>query len=464
MSQDNGEKIVKYKRPFSLNLGILIFGVIFIYIIFILYSYATSKHIAGYEVKEGSLAVNNTYRGIAIRAESVVSANDSGYINYYAREGERVAHGSMVYTIDESGKLNDIIKSDYETNDALTNEDMNELKSQIINFRNSFSNKRYDCVYDFKFTVEGTVNKLANQNVLTSLSQISDQSILDLVDFSYSPDSGIIVYSYDGMEGLTPANMNATYFDEELHPKTQLQSNALIESGDVAYKLITEDNWSICIQIDEDRYNSLEEGDYVKVKFLKTGDESWGKVGLFQNAEGDFYCLLTFTNSMITFATDRFLDVELELTPHKGLKIPNSSIVEKEFYLIPHSYLMTTNDEEQGFMRETYLEDGKISTEFVPAQIYYSTDDDYYVDSNTFRLGDYIIPDSSGDKFAVGKKATLIGVYNMNKGYADFTQITILYQNKEYAIVKSNTEYGLSVYDHIVLDGASVNDDDFVFE
>ena len=51
----------------------------------------------------------------------------------------------------------------------------------------------------------------------------------------------------------------------------------------------------------------------------------------------------------------------------------------------------------------------------------------------------------------------------MNKGYADFTQITILYRNREYAIVKSNTDYGLNVYDHIVLDGNSVNDDDFVF-
>ena len=57
-----------------------------------------------------------------------------------------------------------------------------------------------------------------------------------------------------------------------------------------------------------------------------------------------------------------------------------------------------------------------------------------------------------------------MGVYNINKGYADFRQIVILYQNEEYAIVKSNTAYGLNVYDYIVLDSATVHDDDFIYE
>ena len=79
-------------------------------------------------------------------------------------------------------------------------------------------------------------------------------------------------------------------------------------------------------------------------------------------------------------------------------------------------------------------------------------------------LGDYIIAPNHLDKYAIGKKNTLVGVYNMNKGYADFTQINILYQNEEYSIVESYTDYGLSVYDHIVLDGSSVHDDELVFE
>ena len=39
---------------------------------------------------------------------------------------------------------------------------------------------------------------------------------------------------------------------------------------------------------------------------------------------------------------------------------------------------------------------------------------------------------------------------------------TVLYSNEEYSIVKSNTQYGLSVYDHIVLDASSVQENDFL--
>ena len=56
----------------------------------------------------------------------------------------------------------------------------------------------------------------------------------------------------------------------------------------------------------------------------------------------------------------------------------------------------------------------------------------------------------------------MVGVYNKNKGYADFKQIQILYQNDEYSIIKSNTEYGLVEYDYIVLEAETVNDDEFL--
>ena len=36
------------------------------------------------------------------------------------------------------------------------------------------------------------------------------------------------------------------------------------------------------------------------------------------------------------------------------------------------------------------------------------------------------------------------------------------YENDEYAIVKPNTKYGLSVYDYIVLDASTVRDDQFI--
>ena len=58
--------------------------------------------------------------------------------------------------------------------------------------------------------------------------------------------------------------------------------------------------------------------------------------------------------------------------------------------------------------------------------------------------------------------ASLQGVYNINKGYAIFKQIDILYQNEEYAIVRTGTTYGIALYDHIALDGSKIHENDLI--
>ena len=84
------------------------------------------------------------------------------------------------------------------------------------------------------------------------------------------------------------------------------------------------------------------------------------------------------------------------------------------------------------------------------------------MDTTLLNAGDILYKTDSQETFTVSKRATLIGVYNVNKGYADFKQINILYQNEEYSIVKANTQYGLNVYDYIVLDGSAVSDDQII--
>lgn len=95
-------KIKKYRKPLNLNIGMLIFGAIFIYVIICVILYFQTDHIVRYEVTEGSLATNNIYRGVSIRTEEVVSTDTAGYVNFYAREGERVAKGDTVYIVDET--------------------------------------------------------------------------------------------------------------------------------------------------------------------------------------------------------------------------------------------------------------------------------------------------------------------------------------------------------------------------
>ena len=114
-------------------------------------------------------------------------------------------------------------------------------------------------------------------------------------------------------------------------------------------------------------------------------------------------------------------------------------------------------------LREIYTEEGEVSTEFVAVSIYQETEEEYYVDDSLLSAGDNLVMPDSTERTTVSKSDTLIGVYNINKGYADFKEIQILSQNDEYSIIQSNTTYGLSAYDRIVLDAETVNMDELIY-
>ena len=69
------KKIVKYRKPFHLNIEIVIFVIILVYILFYVFSYFTEKHIGIYEVTQGTIAENNTYTGLIVRSESVYTSH-----------------------------------------------------------------------------------------------------------------------------------------------------------------------------------------------------------------------------------------------------------------------------------------------------------------------------------------------------------------------------------------------------
>lgn len=95
-------------------------------------------------------------------------------------------------------------------------------------------------------------------------------------------------------------------------------------------------------------------------------------------------------------------------------------------------------------------------------QIYQETEEYYYLDDSSLRVGDHLIMPDSNETVTVSQSASLTGVYNINKGYADFKEIQVLQQNEEYAIIKPNTTYGLSPYDYIVLDASTVDADQLI--
>lgn len=465
MAQGKHSNIRKYHKPLNINIGMIIFGVMFIYIIICIIMYTRTEHLNGYEVKMGSLTVNNVYRGIALREETLYQSIDAGYAYYFVPEGTHVACGDLVYAVDSSSNLAELMNETSEEK-KLTNSDYNSLKSKIMNYRSSFSETEFSTVYDFRYDLQSEVAKLNNQAVLNAMNEMAEMTGISKC---YADKAGAVVFSSDGYENLTPQEITLESFDEETYSKNQFLVANRFGKDDNIYKLVTKEDWEVVIPVDTERAAELQEAEYVKVKFMKDQYETSGKVTVYGSDEeaGITFVGLKFTTSMINYIMDRFLDVELVLEEKTGLKIPNSAIAQRNFFLIEEDYIVLHDDNKtQGVMRQTFTEDNEITTEFVETPIYNVDEKEgiYYIDESVLKVGDVLYQEDSVETCTVSKQASLIGVYNINKGYADFKQINVLYDNEEYSIVESNTKYGLRAYDYIALDASTVVADQFVTE
>lgn len=188
---------------------------------------------------------------------------------------------------------------------------------------------------------------------------------------------------------------------------------------------------------------------------------------MITGADGKVYGKLDFDQYMVQFVSDRYITFEVATEKTDGLKIPVTAVTTKNFYLVPLEYMTQGGDSsDTGFLKEVY-KDGVVSVEFVPATIYYSTDKDYYIDMSEnapLKAGDYVVKQDSQERYQIGSSAPLQGVYNINKGYAVFKQIEILKSNDEYYTIRKGTSYGLSVYDHIVLDAGTVYEGQLIYQ
>ena len=321
-----------------------------------LYMFLTSVHISGYEVIAGSLATNKQFTGLVLRTEEIFTASTAGYIDYYATEGSKVSNASIIYSVDESGRMSEYLEANSEEI-SLSEDNFASLKSDISSFGNGYDKNNFSEVYDFHSTVNGNVLELANQTLLSEMESLSEA---DAGAFQriYSAKSGIVGYSIDGYEAVTPNTVTPEMFDKSTYEATNLRSVDLISAGDPVYKLVTDENWSMVIPLSEEQMKEIaykdtidENGNVnsvqrsvIEVKFLKDNTTTWGYITIL-NMHGQQYLQLDFNNSMVRFAKERYLDIQFLIDDTSGLKIPSSSITTKEFFIIPEEYIMIGGEE-----------------------------------------------------------------------------------------------------------------------
>lgn len=446
-------KVVKISGGSIINIGTLTFGIVLLYMLTYLAMYLTSEKVIAYEVTAGSLSGNYRYTAIALRSETPVTCSETGPISYYARECSKVGVGNGIYSIGTMNVANSTSGAELA---ELDNESYSDFRSIAATFSGNYSPVSYQSVYNFKADAQTAMIELLTQKVIDSAS-MGISAGLNLVP---AERDGVVVYSTDGMENLTAEEITMNSFSRKNYKRENLRLKESVKAGDVVYKLITSEDWSLIIPLDKKTAMELSDQSSLRFRFMEDGSAFNASFSILQNGS-DYFGKLDIGNSMIRFAQDRFVDIELLVNRQTGLKIPNSAIGEKVFYRIPAEFV--TVNEQSGdeivLRKETYDTDGSAIVRMVTATVYNKTDTDYYVDTSLFEEGDYVLMKDSSRRFQVSDTKSLIGVFNINKGYPVFREITIIDENEEYCIVESNSDYGLAQYDQIALDASAVKDD-----
>ncbi len=459
-------RLTKYRRSLNINIGVIIFSITFIYILISSLLYFTKSKVTFYEVSEGnSSSTIQKYTGIALRNEKIFYADKNGYINYYVREGNRVNVTSTLYSLDESGTVKNLLKDLSEEGNQLSDSNLNSIKEQLSAFSSSYQNMKFDAVYDFKFDLESTILEYMNSNSLESINKtLASSGKEHQFEIKKAAASGVVVYAVDNYETKEASQITKSDFDETKYKKASFTSNMKVEKGSPIYKTINDELWDIVIPLTKDQAKNYKDKKNVSIKFLKDNVTTTGNFEIVSSKNG-LYGKITLNNYMTRYATDRFLNLEILDTPLKGLKVPKSAVVEKEFFTIPVEYATISSDGTTiSFNLQKYDDKGKESTEKIQPTIYNKTDKYYLVDQEKIQQGDVIVKNDSSDQYQVGAKQTIMGVYNINNGYTMFREINILSEANDYYIVESENSYGLIIYDHIVLDGNSVKENQVVFQ
>lgn len=463
------KKVIRYKKPLNINVGMIIFAMIFIYLSFSVYTYIRRDKVQFYEVVEGSIVNDKNHTGIIFRQESVREAPQTGYINYYIREGKRAAAGARVYSLDETGQLGRFLEENQTAATALSSENLSDLKKQLSSFSLSYDDMQFHTVYDANISLQASVAEYMNFNALGNLDEILKEQGISYQQI-YSEQAGIVSYALDSEQGMTPSDVTAESFDRTNYRRLVSKAGDLIEAGSPVYKLITSEDWSIVFPLTEEDQAEFAEVNSLSIRPFNSDLILRGSFSRITGADGNAYGKLDFNRFMVQFVSDRFMDFEIVAEEAQGLKIPVSSVTTKEFYTIPIDYLTQGGDAaatESGFNKEVYSESGEASVVFTPVNIYNTTEEYYYVeksDTGPLANGDYIFKPDSDERFQVGPTATLEGVYNINRGYTAFRLIKELASNGEFYIVEKGTRYGISVYDHIVLDATLVTDGQIIYQ
>lgn len=454
--------ITKLRKRRDVNIGIVIFLFIMVYVLINVYLFFTKSQIPLYEVQPGSIYSSVQKKGIIIREEKLVTTHTAGYVNYYFREGARVAKNGTVYSIDSNHDIYGMLSGDAGEL-KLADKDISSIKRLL---QKDFSSKaKSHEILNRKADVLSAYQRVLDETLMQELNEIiKSTGIASNFRIVKTADSGIISYVSDPYTNLTEEEVSEEMFEESYTSELLYTSNLIAAESNV-YKMIYGDSWKIVVLLDEPLYLQLSSKDTVTFTIGEEKRKITASVSCYQKGHS-YFASITMDKYLANYTADRFLNLTFETSAVEGLKLPETAVTWKDYYRIPDAYFVQGgNSNERGLMLEEFRQDtGEKQYTFYQPEVFYSADGFTYIDPLELSDQTYIVTqDLSVRTMLYMFLNKLEGAYNINKGYAVFRRIERLQTENGYCIVKKNSVAGLSSYDHIALDASGVTEGEIIY-
>lgn len=300
-----------------------------------------------YKAIYDTLDIEKASRAIVLRQETIVTANLSGKVEWFVKEGSKVQKTQRLASIlvednkvakaSETApltgiKAHEMLKVDL----TKVDQEIETLRKEVYAASAQSNFKRLkELQRDLELKMERRKKLIESQDLLedsvssfkkTYLSA-NDVQIGTSIDLS-SPESGIATFQTDGFEDtVTLDNLyNLDYdliFASKSNPGVWGQPEVL--SGNPMVKIVDNSTWFLLCMIERDDMDAYEKNKEIGVNI---NDKIYaGKVSdVFENNQKGVL-VLKMTDLYENFHQNRFLDVRVVRENYQGLKIQNSSII-----------------------------------------------------------------------------------------------------------------------------------------
>lgn len=453
--------IIQFNRDIKINAATCIIAAIFLYVIISVIIASKKEPITTYRVNKTNVSNNIILDGLIIRDEKLVNTTKSGYVCYYIRDGEKVKRFSPVCTLDETGQIYNQVSDSETYENLLTKEDYNDIRSLISLYKVNYNDTDFYNAYKFESNANNKVLELTNEIIMQQVSGNKESNNMSTVT---SPYSGIITYYTDGFEGYTLSQITQSDFDQSAYNKQTLKTGDIVSNGTPVVKIVPNENWNIVARITSDEIASISSSDYVRIRINNSSNTIVMPYEILNNSDGS-YINIKLDKYMSNYLSERYVNVEIVKEEDIGLKVPVTSIVEKEVYKIPTAYF--TGGGNQNYSNKLNIQvmgdDGQVTIKQVSPNIYMSDDEYKYVDPSVFSDTDVLINITNNETCAISliSRDSIKGVYTANRGIAEFVRVDIIKIIDDFALVDSTGS--LKVYDNIVLDSDTVNENQIIY-